>query len=248
MRLDGATTSEVRAALKDALGAKAPFILAVPLGSLEQHGPHLPLDTDARIAVALAASLDDRLAGVGVAVSPPLAFGASGEHAGFEGTLSIGTAVLTEVLVELVRSADAFDGVVLVSGHGGNADAMAGSVARLRAEGRRVTAWQPVLTGDRRDAHAGYAETSLMLAIAPDSVRIDLAEVGETRPLSEIWASLSKGGVASVSSNGVLGDPRGANPEAGRALLAEMSDALGAHVADFASGLARARPVPGSAA
>ena len=64
------------------------LLLAVPLGSCEQHGPHLPLDTDTRIAVALA----DRLAArhAQVVVAPAVAFGSSGEHAGFPGTLSIG--------------------------------------------------------------------------------------------------------------------------------------------------------------
>jgi creatinine amidohydrolase len=63
-------------------------ILALPLGSLEQHGPHLPLDTDTRIAQALAAGLADRLADV--VVAPPVAYGASGEHAAFPGTLLLG--------------------------------------------------------------------------------------------------------------------------------------------------------------
>ncbi len=77
-------------------------LLVVPVGSFEQHGPHLPLDTDTRIAVAIAEAVADLPY---VVVAAPLAYGASGEHAGFAGTLSIGTEVLAEVLVELVRSA-----------------------------------------------------------------------------------------------------------------------------------------------
>jgi mycofactocin precursor peptide peptidase len=84
--------------------ARAHRAVVVPLGSLEQHGPHLPLDTDTRIAVAVAAGIAADRDGVGVA--PLLAFGASGEHAGFPGTLSIGTAALTELLVELGRDAN----------------------------------------------------------------------------------------------------------------------------------------------
>jgi mycofactocin precursor peptide peptidase len=78
-------------------------VVLVPLGSLEQHGPHLPLDTDTRIAAAVAAGTASGRDGV--AVAPALAFGSSGEHAGFPGTLSIGTAALTELLVELGRDA-----------------------------------------------------------------------------------------------------------------------------------------------
>src|SRR3954454_19076570 len=100
-------------------------LLAVPVGSCEQHGPHLPLDTDTRIAVHLAEALGHGRPDV--VVAPAGAVGASGEHAGFPGTLSIGTAALTTVLIELIRSADHFAGVVLVNGHGGNAEAVGAS-------------------------------------------------------------------------------------------------------------------------
>src|SRR5271156_5548241 len=95
-------------------------LLVVPVGSFEQHGPHLPLDTDTQIACALV----DAVANLPFVVAvPPLAYGASGEHAGFPGTLSIGSEVLADVLVELVRSArGSCAGVVLVCAHGGNAD------------------------------------------------------------------------------------------------------------------------------
>src|SRR5204863_3759592 len=141
----------------------AQALLMVPLGSTEQHGPHLPFTTDADIATALAervaARRDD------VIVAPALAYGSSGEHAGFAGTLSIGAAALELVVVELVRSADAFAGVVLVSGHGGNAAPLAAAVATLEGEGRRVLAWSPRVEGG--DAHAGRTETSMMLALGP---------------------------------------------------------------------------------
>src|SRR5205807_5160572 len=81
-------------------------LLVVPLGSTEQHGPHLPLSTDTDIAVALAERLAARRPHV--VVAPALPYGSSGEHAGFAGTLSIGQAALEHVVIELVRSADAF--------------------------------------------------------------------------------------------------------------------------------------------
>ena len=85
--------------------------MIVPLGSLEQHGPHLPLDTDTRIAVAVSHAA--AVGRSGVAVAPPVAFGASGEHAAFPGTLSIGTAALVELLVELGRDATRHWGALL---------------------------------------------------------------------------------------------------------------------------------------
>ena len=104
-------------------------VLLVPLGSTEQHGPHLPLDTDTRIAQAIANGAAGQLEAV---VAPALAYGASGEHAGFDGTLSIGTEALRLVLIELVRSAAlTFGRIVLVNGHGGNHEATTHAVEQL---------------------------------------------------------------------------------------------------------------------
>src|SRR4051794_28704199 len=100
------------------VGRARGVLLVVPLGATEQHGPHLPLSTDTDIAVALADGF--ARSSIGTVAAPPLAYGASGEHADFPGTLSIGQAALEAVLVELGRSADAFAGLVVVSAHGGN--------------------------------------------------------------------------------------------------------------------------------
>jgi creatinine amidohydrolase len=126
------------------------------LGSTEQHGPHLPLGTDTELACSIARSLARQRPDV--VVAPALPYGSSGEHAAFPGTLSIGQAALELVLVELVRSADAFAGVVLVNGHGGNVTAVARASEQLRAEGRQVLAWSPRVDGG--DAHAGVVEVS----------------------------------------------------------------------------------------
>lgn len=200
--------------------AARPRLLAVPLGSTEQHGPHLPLGTDTLVACALA----DRLAAArpDVVVAPALPYGSSGEHAGFPGTLSIGQEALTSVIVELVRSADGFRGVVLISGHGGNAEPLSRAAATLASEGRRVLPWSPSVAGG--DAHAGRTETSLLLALAPALVRAPAIEPGDTRPLEELLPELRAGGVAAVSANGVLGDPSGADAGEGERLL----DALAA--------------------
>jgi len=196
-------------------------VLIVPLGSLEQHGPHLPLDTDTRIATAVATGAARRREGV--AVAPPVTFGASGEHAGFPGTLSIGTRALAEVLLELGRDAARdWEALLLVNGHGGNRDAVRAAVARLRGEGRRCDVYHAGVGSG--DAHAGRTETSLMLHLDPRSVRSDLSEAGETRPVRELMARLREDGVRAVSPNGVLGDPRGASAEEGRRLFAELID------------------------
>jgi mycofactocin system creatininase family protein len=199
-------------------GSTGAPLLAVPVGSCEQHGPHLPLDTDTRIATAVAAGLADAMPDV--LVAPALAISSSGEHAAFPGTLSIGTEVLTGVLVELVRSADWAAGVVLVNGHGGNVEAVHAACRTLRDEGRRVLDWWPRIPGG--DAHAGRTETSLMLAIEPAAVRFDLLEPGATEPLETMIAVMRERGVGAVSPNGVLGDPTGADATSGAALLAAL--------------------------
>ena len=212
--------------------AAAGALLAVPVGATEQHGPHLPLCTDTDLAVALCARL--AAARPGVLVAPPLAYGGSGEHEDFPGTLSIGTEVVELLLVELGRSATlTFSRVLLVSTHGGNADAVRRAERRLRAESRDVRAWLPIWEGD---AHAGRAETSLELALAPDRVRPGRAEAGNTRPLTELMPELRRSGVRAVSPNGVLGDPAGASAAEGAALLARLGADLLAAVDAWEAG------------
>ncbi|TVT15356.1 mycofactocin biosynthesis peptidyl-dipeptidase MftE, partial [Amycolatopsis rhizosphaerae] len=175
-----------------------PRLLAVPLGAVEQHGPHLPFTVDTEIAVALCERLALRRARV--VVAPALPYGSSGEHAGFAGTLSIGQEATETVLVELVRSADAFAGVVLVCAHGGNAVPVRRAVAKLRYEGRNVAAWFPRGSGD--DSHAGHTETSVMLALRPSAVRRDRLAPGNTSPLPSLIDELRAGGVRAVSESG----------------------------------------------
>lgn len=208
-------------------------VLAVPLGSLEQHGPHLPLDTDTRIAVAVAEGLGGRRADV--VLAPAVAYGASGEHAAFPGTLVVGHEVLADLLVELVRSArSSFDGVVLVSAHGGNEEALSLLQARCAADEDDVLVWRVRAAGG--DAHAGRTETSLMLAIDPAAVRLELAEAGCTDPLDALLPRLRTEGVRPVSSNGVLGDPAGASADEGKVLLDGLVRDLVATVASRWSG------------
>jgi creatinine amidohydrolase len=196
-------------------------VVLVPVGSTEQHGPHLPLDTDTVVADAVARAVADRIPHAWV--SPPIAYGASGEHQAFPGTSSIGTEALHHLLVELVRSMRTWARrVVLVNGHGGNLTTLTGAVDQLAAEGHDVS-WVPCTAPDA-DAHAGRTETSLMLHLRPASVRLDLAEPGNTAPVTTLMPHLVAGGVRAVSVNGVLGDPTGATAEEGRGILEVMAD------------------------
>ena len=204
------------------------LLLVVPLGSTEQHGPHLPLSTDADIAEALALGLASRRDDV--VVAPVLAYGASGEHAGFPGTLSIGHEALELVVVELVRSAtDTWTHVLLLNGHGGNAPTLTRAVARLRDESRDVLLWSPRWGGD---AHAGRTETSVQLALDPSRVG-EAREPGAIEGLAEMMPALRRGGLRAVTDNGILGDPTGASTEEGEQLLREALDDLERTVLDW---------------
>lgn len=204
-------------------GLPAGPTVLVPVGSTEQHGPHLPLDTDTVIAVGVATGAATALGerGRDVVVAPAIAYGSSGEHQDFAGTSSIGTGVLHDVVVEITRSMSTWASrVVFVNAHGGNLTALRGAVAQLVHEGHEV-AWVPCATEDV-DLHAGRTETSLMLALAPGKVRLDRAEAGNTGTLEELLPLMMAGGVKAVSANGVLGDPAGASAEEGAAVLASM--------------------------
>lgn len=212
-------------------------ILAVAVGSCEQHGPHLPMDTDLRIAGHLVDALaraDDR-----VVVAPPITVGASGEHESFPGTLSIGTLALETVVIELVRSAlpppgvgrpAPFGAVVLVNGHGGNIEALGRAEALLATEGRTVLVWHPLVPGG--DSHAGRTETSMLLHLDPGCVRTDRMEPGSTARWREIGPIVLAEGLAAVTANGVLGDPTEATAEEGARVFALLVDGLVASVAD----------------
>lgn len=208
----------------------------LPLGSVEQHGPHLPIGSDTlvakavteRVATALNDSAVDQRAWW---VGPEVAVGASGEHQDFPGTLSIGTAALTAVLVEIARSATSQDWrLVVVNGHGGNRDALVAAGAIWREEDLNA-AWVPCLPappgpGDTNtpvhDAHAGHTETSLLLHLHRDLVDMASAAPGETAPLAHILPALQEQGVKAVSPSGVLGDPTTATASLGKNYLEEI--------------------------
>ena len=166
-------------------------------------------------------ALEAESAGLEIRVAPAIAYGASGEHEGFAGTISIGTEALQRTLLEFGRSALRWaHRAVFVNGHGGNVEALAGAVTGLRDEGRDA-AWCPCAPHSG-DLHAGHTETSVLLHLWPTSVRVDEMVAGNTGALAELLPSMRSGGVAAVSGVGVLGDPTAASPMEGDRLFGEM--------------------------
>lgn len=214
------------------LAGRAPTVV-LPLGACEQHGPHLPLDTDSAVARAVAcravAELGSR---ADVLLAPAQPYAASGEHEDFPGTVSIGHEALELLLVELGRSTLRWARrLLVVNGHGGNLTGLRRAIARLRDEGRDAAWWHCAIPG--ADAHAGRTETSLMSALRPSSVRSEHAEPGRTEPIGDLMPELVRHGVRDVSPSGVLGDPTGAGPGEGHTSLVDLAGRLATAVADW---------------
>lgn len=211
-------------------------IVILPLGSWEQHGPHLPLDTDSVIidAVVARATQSHALAESFV-VAPTLAITASDEHSGFAGGLSTGTAALADAVVAICRSAATWaQGVLIANGHGGNFDALRAISSALDHERIRHSIWSlPSYSGG--DMHAGHTETSVMLHLDKRSVRSELIpDIDQTKVSVE---QLRESGVKATSPSGVLGRPSSATAEHGAEVMftycTSFSDRMSACAADW---------------
>lgn len=204
-------------------------VVVVPVGAVEQHGPHLPLGVDAWLAHAVALGAAERAGGATVA--EPLAYGCSSHHLGFPGTVSLRpstfVAVVRDVCASLARDAAA---VLLLNGHGGNRAALDVALAELGERGVRAAAAVSYFDLIRADlpeladdevGHACALETSLMLHLWPESVRREAIPAEPTPPAwpdPHLWAPR---GVAvwrpfeEIDPRGVIGTPARASAEIG---------------------------------
>ena len=211
----------------------AATLLVVPVGSFEQHGAHLPPSTDSLIITAVTTAACN---GRDVAQGPTVNVSASDEHAGFAGTVSIGTDLTAATLVAIATSASVWAGTVLfANGHGGNADAITIATEELAARGVRHDVWSLPLY-DGADMHAGLTETSVMLHLHPGLVHMDLAQPGNTATPEELMPAMRAGGLRAVSPGGVLGDPTGATAAHGRAVLAMWVGSLSRRIDSLLAG------------
>lgn len=237
-------------------------IAVVPIGAIEHHGPHLPLRTDALVAEAVATAAVERAAAAGIDawLLPTISYAKSDEHHWAPGTIWLeGTTVLDE-LVDIGRSIamTPVKTVVFVNGHGGNVMLLGWANRELRRRFGLRTFSMPAGAGGAGDGqdgrpdergqgiHGGFAETSVVMHLAPHLVSPDLPErnvperiagmkhIGfNGKPVMFGWTSDDFGPV------GVIGDATGANAEHGRVLfergVAFVSEAL-AEIDDFVFG------------
>jgi len=164
---------------------KTSDMVIIPLGSTEQHGPHLPLGTDFYESFEISKRISAR---TGVVVAPVVQAGYSLYHSGFPGTLSLRPETLAQVLVETMEVLQryGFRRFMLYNYHGGNHVAQAVAVHRINhgtggiavaiADGGEVPLQGKAPEKQVDDAHAGVDETSIMLYLRPDLVRMDRAE------------------------------------------------------------------------
>ncbi len=224
VELDKLTWPEVKAELEAGRDT-----VVVAFGATEQHGPHMPLATDALIGDELARAVADR---IDAFVAPTVRVGCSSHHLDFPGTLSLEDSTFHAIVGDLVRSLarGGFRRVVLLPTHGGNFAPLAAAVEQLE-EGVEVVALTDLsvllriaTVGAEEHGvplgegglHAGEWEASMLLAVDPSLVRMDRAEAGFTGDLQEAIERMFAGGTKAVSENGAIGDPSRASAEHGR--------------------------------
>lgn len=225
------TTEQVRRALETGYSTAI-----VMLGAQEQHGPHLPLSTDALWGRAVGGRVADTLGDA--LVAPTLSVGVSSEHMSFAGSMTIRVATFTALISDYVASLaqNGFRWIVLLPSHGGNVEPLQQALPTLRQQtgnaqllaytdlyeligvGSRV-AGDVGVSVDAAGAHAGEWETSMVLALRPELVATDRMEPGYLGDLAPVFDQIMSKGMESVTPNGILGDPRSAAASHGQAYL-----------------------------
>ena len=233
VELDRMSWPEVQAAIEAGRDT-----VVIAFGATEQHGPHLPLATDALLGDHLARLVAEQL---NAFVAPTVRIGCSEHHLEFPGTLSVSEETFHQIVADLVRSLarGGFRRVVLIPTHGGNFGPLAKAVERLGpVEGLEISAATDLgallavarVGADEHGVplgegglHAGEWETSLLMAIHPDLVHLERGEPGYTGDMEEAVGAIFGSGVHSIATNGVIGDPAQASHAHGKRYWDEVT-------------------------
>jgi creatinine amidohydrolase/Fe(II)-dependent formamide hydrolase-like protein len=207
-------------------------VALLPVGSVEQHGPHLPLDTDAFDADYLARRVAEACSDPKPLVLPPISYGVSYHHADFTGTVSISNDTLAQMIYEIGMSVsrNGIRKLVIINGHGGNSPALNYAAQMINRDARIFVCVDTGETSDvdiykivetPNDVHAGEIETSTGLAVRPQLVKMDQAKKHIPEFSSRYLDFTSKRGVLwyaytrKISASGVMGDPTKASAAKG---------------------------------
>jgi creatinine amidohydrolase/Fe(II)-dependent formamide hydrolase-like protein len=227
-------------------------VALLPVGAIEQHGPHLPLDTDAFDAEHLAKEVAASCSDPKPIVLPLIPYGVSYHHENFDGTISISPDTLSRIVYEVGMSM-ARQGIrklVVVNGHGGNVPALRFAAQNINRDafifttvetGESSDADVAAMTETKGDVHSGEVETSTALATRPHLVRMDKAEVFIPKFSSHYLDFSSKRSVewyartARISPSGVMGDPSKASEDKGHRIWAVMVRNLVEFIEDLKS-------------
>lgn len=214
-------------------------VLLLPIGAVEQHGPHLPLSVDHVIAHETATALVDRVGEeLDVWQLPTLSISKSNEHAWSAGTLWLSAETMLRVLMDIARSVatTGAERLVILNGHGGNTTHLGTALREIRlAYGLKTFLMHPALppayggtsTADElgMGIHGGREETSVFMHLRPDLVDLTRAQrcvpeaIAENRHV-RFGGSVSFGWLSDdFHPDGVIGDPTGANAEDGEKLF-----------------------------
>ena len=243
IKMEEMTWPDIRAAIDSGCATAV-----VGVGSTEQHGPHLPTMTDARIADDLAERVARKL---GRALQArTIDVGMSDHHLAFAGTISLKAETLRLILRDYVDSLarHGFTRIVFIPSHGGNFPTVRKVIEEARAAhpGIEVTGYADLLgltsflnqasadhgvSPEASGAHAGENETSIMMALEPDLVAAHRFAPGYLGPAGEAEVKLIlEKGMPALTANGVLGDPRTASAARGEAYLERLADFLVAEI------------------
>ena len=202
-------------------------IAIIPVGSIEQHGPHLPISTDSDIVTEISLQLSDKINGV---LLPTINYGISDEHFPFF-NLSIKKSTLSRILEDICESLikNGISRILIINGHYGNLDSLK-SFERKQKNNRKIRVFSYWKYMDREFDHAGNVETSIMLAISK-KVNMKKAKKGfQTHGMSKKEISkinkLAQKSFPKVTGNGVWGDPTKSSATVGRKIIKEVVNNL----------------------